>query len=358
MEVQRYFNKKAGRTVFKGKSMRLSKRFSSRKYVIGIILLMVIVSISCSSKSNKEKKEKSDEPAPVAVDSNEQAQSSVDKQVLIALENEIKQLKQENEKLKKALVELARRSKQTAGNSTAKRKVEPAAKQRESKDQHIDKTVLNSIVAELDSAVTADRKIELIRSLKKFSFEQDPSVLKSIRKALDDPDSAVGKAAMELLQDYDTPDILPVVEKALSVNNEQIRIDAVKSLSNVDDLQVVDLLGQALNDPSEDVRNAALETVEEYNEDIGLKVMEKGIGSAYKDVKSEVIQKLEDISNHKAVEILIEGLKDTDSSFRDEVNETLFFLIDKEFKSYEEAKQWWDNNKNKYDKELTLKDED
>lgn len=348
---------------FKGASMRLSNRFSIHKYIIGIILLTAIVSISCSSKTDREK---TDEPAPVAVDSNEQPQTSLNKAVdsngqpqtslnkqeQAALENEIKRLKQENEILKKTLVELARRRKQTSDNSTAKGKVVPPARQHKSKGRPIDKTVLNNILAELDSAVTADKKIELIRSLEKLSFEQDPSVIRSVGKALDDPNSAVGLAAMELLQDYDTPDILPVIRKALSAADEQIRMQAVETLSNVDDSQVGDLLGEALNDPSEDVRTAALEMAEEHDENIELSVMEKGISSAYKDVKYEVVQKLQDRSNHKAVEILIEGLKDTDSNFRNEVNASLFFLIDKEFKGYEEAQTWWDENKDRYDAEL------
>lgn len=339
---------------FKGASMRLRNRFLIHKYIIGIILLTAIVSISCSSKTDREK---TDEPAPVAVDSNEQPQTSLNKAVDSNGQPQTSLNKQERAALKKELlrkivVELARRRKQTSDSSTAKVKVVPPARQYRSKDQHIDKTVLNNILAELDSAVTADKKIELIRSLEKLSFEQDPSVIRSVEKALDDPNSAVGSAAMELLQDYNTPDILPVIRKALSAADEQIRMQAVETLSNVDDSQVGDLLGEALNDPSEDVRTAALEMAEGQSEGIELKVMEKGMGSAYKDVKYEVVQKLQNRSDHKAVEILIEGLKDTDSSFRDEVNASLSFMIDKEFKGYEEARTWWNENKNRYDAEL------
>jgi hypothetical protein len=361
-EVKDILKRTSTEPLFKGASMRLSNRFSSHKYVIGIILLTAIVSISCSSKSDKKKP---DEPAPVAADSNAQPQTSLDKQEQAALENEIKQLKQENEMLKKTLIESARRRKQTSDSSTTTRrrkqtsdssttkgKVVPAARQHKFKDRHIDKTELNNILAELDSAVTADKKIELIRSLEKLSFEQDPSVIRSVRKALDDPNSAVGLAAIELLQDYNTPDILPVIRKALSTADEQIRMQAVTTLSNVDDSQVGDLLVEALNDPSEDVRAAALEMAEEKGENIKLEVMEKGISSAYKDVKHEIVQKLQGRSDHKAVEILIEGLKDTDSNFRDEVNATLSFLIDKEFKSYKEAQTWWNENKDKYDAKL------
>jgi HEAT repeat protein len=337
--------------LFKGASMRLTNRFSFHKYVIGIILLTAIVPISCSSKSDKEKP---DEPTAVAVDSNAQPQTTLDKQERAALENEIKRLKQENEILKKTLIESARRRKQTSDSLTAKEKAVPAAKQHKSKGQPIDKTMLNSILAEVDSAVTADKKIELIRSLEKLSFEQDPSVIRSVGKALDDPNSTVGLAAMELLEDYDTPDILPVIRKALSAADEQIRENAVQLLENVDDPQVGNLLAQALNDTSEDMRSAAIAVAEGQNEDIQLAVSRTAIASPYDEVKDATVSMLENMGNKKAVDVLIEGLKDENSNFRDEVNTSLSSLFDKEFESYKEAKNWWNQNKNKYDQELSL----
>jgi len=66
---------------------------------------------------------------------------------------------------------------------------------------------------------------------------------------------------------------------------------------------------------------------------------------------------LEDRSDHSAVDILIEGLKDNDPDFREEVNASLDFLIDKEFKTYQEAQAWWNANKDNYDEDLFPKED-
>ena len=125
-------------------------------------------------------------------------------------------------------------------------------------------------------------------------------------------------------------------------------------LSGIDDPQTVELLAQALSDTSKNVRSAALEVAEGHGDNIKLGVMEEGIGSPYDDVKYEIVSLLEDRSDHIAVEVLIEGLKDTDPDFREEVNAALDFLIDEEFETYEEAEAWWIENKDNYDDELFL----
>ena len=38
--------------------------------------------------------------------------------------------------------------------------------------------------------------------------------------------------------------------------------------------------------------------------------------------------------------------------FREEVNSVLYFLIDQEFETYEDAIAWWDQNQHKYDEDL------
>jgi hypothetical protein len=64
---------------------------------------------------------------------------------------------------------------------------------------------------------------------------------------------------------------------------------------------------------------------------------------------------LESAGGHRAVDILIEALQDKDAKFCKEVTSAISTLIDMEFTSYEEAKTWWEKNKNKYDEDLSLK---
>jgi HEAT repeat protein len=176
---------------------------------------------------------------------------------------------------------------------------------------------------------------------------------------MEDPNTKVARAAIDLLADYETPDALPAIEQALKLADEETRIAAVEPLSAINDPQVIPLLTQALNDASADVRAAAMEAVQQNESDpIKLSILEKAMASPYSDVKHEAVSMLGDRSDHTAVDLLIEGMKDQDPKIREEVSDTLSFLIDQEFRTYQEAQAWWTQNKSKYDADLIRTDDE
>lgn len=218
------------------------------------------------------------------------------------------------------------------------------------------KKVIDRAFAEFRSLTDAEERIESITAL---SEKHNDSVVTIVDKALDDKNTEVRLAAVELLVDSELtdPDVLSVVSRALTDRDAQIREAAVGALAFVNGHEVSKLLIQTLGDVNEDVRAATLEVVGEKEENTRLEVLRAGIVSPYEDVKEEVVSNLIDLSNHDAVDILILGLKDSNSEFHEEVNSALEVLISKEFGSYEEAKKWWEANKNRYDDELFEKDE-
>jgi len=307
--------------------MKLTNGFSVYKFIIyWTIVLLGIVCIGCSSKHDEEKQ---DNAVPPPTASKEQGQ--------ISSKEEEKQPKRKSDRLKRIPARAAYRKEQIVSDSNKYIKDENKAA---------------AIIAELDSATGPERKIELIESLGKLSLEQDLSVIDVVRKALDDPNPEVQHAAIELLEDYQIPEVLPVIAQALKSPDEQTREYALRPLSHINDPKVGQLLAQALDDASEDVRSAAIETSEDCQEHIKLGVMEKAITSPYDDVKEAVVSMLEDRGDRKAVEILIIGLKNSDANSRQLINEALDFLIEKEFETYQEAQSWWLANKDKYDDDL------
>ena len=345
--------------------MKLTDRLSIHNFVIyWLVLLLGFVCVSCSSKSDEEKK---DQKAPSPIVSEEEVErlkqeddelkkalaEAIGRKEQIASEEEVQRLKQEVENLKRALAEASDRKEQEQIASKS-----PNDRKEQSRRYYKDRDKVDTIIAEFKSAVNAKRKVELIESLSELSFGRDPSVISFVQEALDEPEPEVRRAAIELLEDYESTEILPVITQALKDEDEQIREEALMALSGVNDPQVGELLAQALSDTSKNVRTAALEVAEEHKDSIKLRVMEEGISSQYNDVKYEVASMLEDKGDHRAVEILIEGLKDNNSDFRDEINEALYFLIDEEFETYEEAQAWWVENKDNYDDELFLIEDD
>jgi hypothetical protein len=326
--------------------MKLTKRMLIRRLLIykiaayGIIFPLCFLCIGCSSKTDKEKKDK--KPSSPAV-SKKQV-----KHVQTPLREEAKLVEQKTDEFNKSSVKPIDRKKIRSELLPAKEK--PTIKHPRNKNK--DGNEVNAVIAEYRSATSVERKIELIESLSLLNVEQNPAVITIVQETLDDPNRELGRAAIELLSDYNTPDILPVIAKALTVADDETRVNALTLLRDSDDPQAGLLLIQALDDPSEDVRTEALEAAEEQGDPIKLSIMEKGISSPYTDVKNTIISMLEERSDHRAVEILIEGLKDSDLAFREKVNESLNFLVDEEFKTYEEAQQWWATNKSNFDDEL------
>ena len=318
--------------------MKITERFLMQSLAVCLIAVFLIFCNSCSSKSDNDNRER---PELSAKDSGDSPKVREDKKTPVP----------ENKPLERTLV---RESEKRSRPVTIPH--DDSSTERSEPDKN--KIKVDAVMAEFNASDSPEKKKELIESLGSLSSGQDPYLINFVRNALDDVDPEVGQAAIELLEDYRTPEILPLIAYALETVGEETRAEAVALLANVNDPQVSDLINIALNDNSEDVREAASEVVEELSGSVMLDVMAKGIVSPYNDVKYEILSMLEDRGDHTSVDLIIEGLRDNDMEFCKEVNETMEFLIDRKFETYEDARFWWKENKHRYDEELfTIEDD-
>jgi HEAT repeat protein len=317
--------------------------------IYGLVLSLCLACISCSKSDDNEE----DKTPPSQVASKEETQLSPE---------EAERLKQENENAKKAIAEVLAVMEKEELSSEKNKELKKAVSKlidvnEQSEKYRQEKAKTEHLIGKFESAVNSQEKLEFIESLSELSTQGDLSVIGVIQRALDDPDLEVVRAAVELLENYKTPEILQAVEQAMGVVDDQVRIDALMSLSGIDSAEACELLIQGLGDNSKDVRATALKVASEQSDRIELGVLEKGIVSLYDDVKYGSAWLLQDRSDHSGLEILFEGLKDTNPEFREEVNETLNFLINREFETYDEAITWWNENKSNYDDELFEKED-
>ncbi len=339
-----------------------------------IILSLPLALLGCSSKDDQESKEQdtnksstvgkntqslTDEIAQLKKENVELKKTLADS---IENEKELKRLRAQNEQIRQAITEIIASIEQSnivdTNNERFKKALSIlAAIEEQDTDNAEQSTDAMALLKQFESLSSTEEKLRFLDSLDELVAARDLAVLSIVWKALDDPDIKVGRAAIALIEDYKHPDVLPVIEHALKSTDEQIRTDALVPLSNIDDPQVSQLLIQAMDDIDSDIRRNALLITKDKNESIQLPVLAKGISSAHKDIKYGSASLLEDKGDHSAMEIIIEGLRDPDPEFREEINEVLNFLISKEFKSYQEARSWWNQNKNSYDDELFEKDE-
>ena len=146
-------------------------------------------------------------------------------------------------------------------------------------------------------------------------------------------------------------------DKAMLDDQDEIRVAAVEIVSQLEVKGAQDLLVKAVDDKSEEVRTAAFDGLDYQDPDGRNMVLAKGISSPFKDVRENVVSNITMNASHEGVNILIDGLKVEDKEFITEVQDQLEFLVDQKFNSYDDAKKWWDSNKDRYDEDLFEKDE-
>jgi len=216
----------------------------------------------------------------------------------------------------------------------------------------------DTLLNEFNRTSNGERKVELLQSLSDMAFDRDPCVIRVVQTAAAEKDANVALAAIVLLQGYESPEVLPAIVKAMAHQDEEVRKIAVNLLLDINDPQTGDLLAAALSDESEDIRNSTLDITKYKDKEIQFKVLETAISSPFSNVKENSIFMLESLGGHHAVDILIEALQDTDTEFRERVASAINMLLDKEFESYKEAKTWWEENRVRYDEDLSLIEEE
>ncbi len=208
---------------------------------------------------------------------------------------------------------------------------------------------VNDALKRYTSTNDPDGKIEILDSLALISNKK---ILDLVYKALDDPDDDVRIAAAQLLEDFDSSAIIPAVAKALDDKNEEVRLIAVNSLDNVDSPEATNLLVKGIGDGSEDVRDAVFFVLADRDSGTKEAILGEAINSKFPDVKERVPDLAIDTPSHKTMEMLIGALQDNDEEFKAEVVSIINFFVSEDFENYEEAKDWWAQNKDRFDEEL------
>ncbi len=304
--------------------MNLNRWFSAaKKAALTMTVLAMLLYIGCKSKKSQGDRGSGSSAAVSAA--------------------EAEKLRRENARLKTALEE--------ANCPTSEHRPETAGGEIES-PSYPDQDKVDAVISAYSAATSTEEKLKLLARLGALVHSGDPVVIVLIESALQDPDVRVNRAGADLLEDFETAQALPAIEKALNSSDPETRELAVVPLANIRDPKATELLTIALEDESEDVRQAAFDSLDEQSPGIRLEVLETAIGLSHYDVKRQAVDGLEDLGNHRALEILLLGLKDPDPDFRDEVNQSLDYLIDQKFESYEQGLAWWNENRAKLDEDL------
>lgn len=237
---------------------------------------------------------------------------------------------------------------QTAKEDTKGGKKNKAKAVKDMDSEQVEQEV-NEALKKYASTNNADEKIDILDSLALISNKK---ILDLIYKALDDPSDDVRIAAAQLLEDFDSNAIIPAVSKALDDKNEEVRLIAMNALDDVDSPEATNLLVKGIGDGSEDVRDAVFFVLADRDSGTKEAILGEAINSKFQDVKERVPDLAIDTPSHKTMEMLIGALQDKDEEFKEEIISIINFFVSEDFNTYEEAKNWWAQNKDKFDEEL------
>lgn len=215
-----------------------------------------------------------------------------------------------------------------------------------------DPSFIGSILTQISTAKTTEEKINLLKSLNEMELQNDPSIVKMVNDALNDPNPEVAQAALKLLEGNNSSEAFDVIAKALQTGDEETRMSAAKLLKG-DNPMIASLINQTINDTSESVRSTGMDMLDLRPDSEQIPILQSSLNSPYLDVKQKAAEACFSRSDQEGLEMLIEALKDTDSDFRKDVASSISSLVDKEFTSYDEARKWWDKNKMKYTADLS-----
>jgi hypothetical protein len=157
-------------------------------------------------------------------------------------------------------------------------------------------------------------------------------------------------AAVEDLEGTDTRTLIDKVMTALDDPDPEVREEALDALTNVDNEAINGPLLEALADENADVRENALEVMDDIQSPTILPSLEQALVAGDEDMREAALSILEDIPDPRAIDLIIEkGLLNYNNSISQKAFDSLEFITDQEFKSYEEARNWWDANKDTFE---------
>jgi len=218
---------------------------------------------------------------------------------------------------------------------------------------------VREVYARLKQPMTDNERLDLLAEL--FG-STNPLILDIVYKELDNPSKAVRLDALDLLSEFQNEDVFDNLSKALDDKSAEVREAAIDILNDIEikggSSYEADLLAKGINDKSEDVRDTALSVLGDKPRFEIETIAESAISSQYPDVKDEILSNLALNPSINGVEIMITGLRDKNQDFREDVQFELEVITDHEFNSYEEAKDWWDKNKFKFEEEFGDNDDD
>ena len=201
--------------------------------------------------------------------------------------------------------------------------------------------------AAIDVAINALRMDlsdeEKLAAISELDGIDNPAVFDAVIMALDEANVDIREAALDAVMEINDVVVIPIINKALEDEDPEIRGYALDALMDVDDERVNEPLLTALDDENVEVRENATDIMLYIESPNILPSLAKALEDDNEDIRDLALITLEDIEDTRTLSILIEkGLLHKNKAIREDVLDSIEFITDQEFGSYEEAQKWFD----------------
>ncbi|MBO7448100.1 HEAT repeat domain-containing protein [bacterium] len=199
----------------------------------------------------------------------------------------------------------------------------------------------------LRQGADSDSKIEALENLIGIDH---PDILPTIELALDDEDPVVREVALDAIMNINSEEVVPIVVKALDDPEPDLRLVSLDALMDVKSASINDALQKAMKDESEEVREGVMDLLFISENPAALPTIKTAFTDSSPAIREGALMCIEDIRDKGAVDILIyDGMLSDYEDVREASKEALEFITDEEFETYDEAKAWWNKNRDSFE---------
>jgi len=191
---------------------------------------------------------------------------------------------------------------------------------------------------------------EKLAALEELDGINHPDILEVVQAALLEGNAEVREAALDAIMDLNDPVVIPTVVKALDDEDPELREYALDALMDVDDPALNEAFSKALDDENLDVREAAADMMLFIESPNIIESLGKAMMDPNEDIRDMALITIEDIPDKRSVDILIQhGLLNDNETIREDALDSIEWITDKEFENYEDAREWWDANRENFE---------
>lgn len=209
-------------------------------------------------------------------------------------------------------------------------------------------------LAAFRAATDVDQRVEILDRIESqhYGAEILPLLLELVRPG--QPPELRAKA-VEVVSGNLSPAILPVLTAALDDPDVLTQARAVLAANHVQGPALLDFLRRVFAHPNPNTRLAGLEGLDELPSETRVAALKLALQSGREELQLGAVEKLTSQSSHQSVEALLPLLAAPNERVQGQAGAALRFLVGEEFADAAAAQDWWQRNRDRFDKDLNEK---